>query len=72
MPSNRKILHEGRYWVAIPAAARLLHTSVPKIREAMGRGDLEWTQIKLNGKPFVGVESLHSYGLKLLDAKSAK
>jgi hypothetical protein len=50
----------------------MLHTSTPKIREAMGRGDLEWTQIKVNGKLLVGIESLLKYGHKLLDVKDAK
>lgn len=50
MRVERKIVHEGRVWHSVPAAARLLRTKTVKVREIMVRGDVEWTQLKAGAK----------------------
>lgn len=50
MRVERKIVHEGRVWYSVPAAARLRRTKTVKVREIMVRGDVEWTQLKAGAK----------------------
>ncbi|MBU3666894.1 MAG: hypothetical protein FGM15_13610 [Chthoniobacterales bacterium] len=57
MRADRKIFHEGRVWYGVPKA-RTLGATTPKIREALGRGDLERTRLRINGKLLVTIESL--------------
>ena len=61
MRVERKIIHEGRAWYTVPGAARLLHTTTARVREVMGQGQVEWRQLKTDGKLLVSVESLLSY-----------
>jgi hypothetical protein len=61
MRVERKIIHEGRAWYTVPGAARLLRTNTAKIRAIMGSNEVEWTQLKTDGKLLVSVESLLSY-----------
>lgn len=61
MRVERKIIHEGRVWCTVPAAARLLHTTTARVREVMGQGQVEWIQLKTDGKLLISVESLLSY-----------
>ena len=54
----KKVVHDGRIFYTVNDAARMLGTSVTKVRELMGSGKLEWTQFKVNGKLFVSGDSL--------------
>jgi hypothetical protein len=58
MRYERKIIHEGRPWYGVPAAARTLHTTTAKVREHMGKEELEWTQQRRGGKLMVSIESI--------------
>lgn len=69
MRVERKIIHEGRVWYSVPAAARLLHTRTEKVREIMGKGEVEWTQLRTGGKLLIAVDSLLSYEARLKDSK---
>lgn len=66
MRVERKTVHEGRVWHSVPAAARLLRTKTVKVREIMGPGDVEWTQLKAGAKLLILVQSLlhHEQRLK--------
>ena len=56
---ERKIIHEGRAWYTVPAAARMLSTTAPKVRELMGAGELEWAQApRRNGPIIVSADSI--------------
>lgn len=61
MRTERKIIYEGRPWYSVPAAARLLHASTVRMREIMGKGEVEWTQMRKGGKLVVSIESLLKY-----------
>ena len=39
----------------------MLSTTARKVREMMGRGDLEWTQLRINGRLLIPVESIVGY-----------
>lgn len=58
MRVERKIVHEGRVWYSVPAAERLPHCRIEAVREIMGSGEVEWTQLKVDGRSLVAVESL--------------
>jgi len=61
MRVERKIIHEGRVWYTVPGAARFLHTATARVREIMGEGQVEWIQLKTDGKLLISVESLLRY-----------
>ena len=58
MKASDKIVKNGTVNYSVRATARLLSTTANKIKEMMGRGDLEWTQFELNGKLFVTATSI--------------
>jgi hypothetical protein len=60
-PTNKKIVHEGRTYYSVGATARILSTTPKKVKEMMGRGDLEWTQFRDNGPLFVTADSIVGY-----------
>ena len=61
MPVNRRIVHEGKAYYSVGATARVLSTTARKVREMMGRGDLEWTQLRINKRLLIPVESIVGY-----------
>jgi prophage antirepressor-like protein len=67
-----KIDHDGRSWMMIPDVAKVLGTTSTKVREAMGRGDLEWAQKRLGGKLIISTQSLLEYEKRLKSAKEKK
>jgi hypothetical protein len=44
---------DGRYWIAISRAAKLLGTNAQGVRKLMGEGTLEWRQTRANSRTFV-------------------
>ena len=61
MPANDKVVHKGKVYYSVGATARLLATSATRVRQMMGRGDLEWTQLRVNGRILVPAESIVAY-----------
>jgi hypothetical protein len=55
---SKKIVHQDRIFYSVSGAAMVLGTYTAKIRELMGSGKLEWTQVKINGKLFDSGDSL--------------
>lgn len=55
------VTHAGKAYYTVAAAARLLGTTTPKIREMMGRGELEWTQLRVNGRLRIPAEGIIAY-----------
>jgi hypothetical protein len=58
MSAIKKVIHEGKAYYSVGATARILSTTPNKVREMMGRGDLEWRQFRRNGRLFVTAESI--------------
>jgi hypothetical protein len=54
----KKIIHDGRVWYTVGDAARHPGTTATKVREIMGAGGVEWTQINANRRLLVSAESL--------------
>ena len=54
-------VQNGKLYYSVRAAARELSVTANKLREMMGRGDLELTQFGVNGPLWIAVESIVSY-----------
>ncbi len=61
MKASDKIVHNGTVYYSVAGTAKLLFTTKTKVKEIMGRGDLEWTQFGLNGQLFVSATSIAAY-----------
>jgi hypothetical protein len=61
MRAGDRVVHEGKAYYSIGAAARFLSTTPTKVREIMGRGDLEWMQLRINGRQLISAESIVRY-----------
>jgi hypothetical protein len=61
MSANKKVIHGGKTYYSVGATARILSTTANKVREMMGRGDLEWTQFRVNGRLLITAESIVGY-----------
>ena len=61
MPISKRVNQDGKLWYSTSFAARQLHTSVPRVRELMGRGTLEWCQKRRSKALLVSVESVELY-----------
>lgn len=72
MRCERKVIHDGRVWYGVPAAARLLHTTTAKVRDIMGKGEVEWIQLKTGGKLLLSAESILAYEQRIANDKLVK
>jgi hypothetical protein len=57
MPTHK----EGVLYYSVAQAAKSLSTSPTRIRSLMGSGELEWTQLRVNGQLMVPAESLLAF-----------
>ena len=57
----KRVIHEGQVYYRVSNAARILRTSNDKVRELMGAGLLEHTQLKVNGPVVIPSASLLGY-----------
>jgi hypothetical protein len=58
MTARGRVTHDGKVYCSVEETARMLATTTRKIRELMGSGDLEWVQLRINGRLFVPAESI--------------
>jgi hypothetical protein len=68
----KKILHEGKVYYTVPDAARYLGTNATKMRQILGKGHVDWTQIRANGKILVTAESLVAFKYRPKEIASDK
>ena len=57
----RKTTHKGKVYYDVVSTAGLLRTTAARVRQLMGEGELEWTQLRLGGKLVVRAESIAGY-----------
>ena len=67
----KRVIHEGQVYYRVGNAARILRTSPAKVRELMGAGLLEHTQLEVNGPVVIPSASLLGYQRALV-AQSRK
>ncbi len=61
MAARSQVIHNGKLYYSMTASARLLGTTVSKLRQAMIPEGLEWTNIRVNGPIWISADSLESY-----------
>lgn len=67
-----KLVHiiDGKRWLRVAHAAKLLRATSARVREWMGDGTLEWRQLKTNSTNFVVAErDVAALALALVTAK---
>jgi hypothetical protein len=61
MGVKTQTMHEGKLYYSMPAAARLLGTTTPKLKKLLIPEGFEWTNLRENGPIWVGAESIAGY-----------
>lgn len=54
-------MHEGKLYYSMPAAARLLGTTTPKLKQLLIPEGFEWANFRVNGPIWVSAESIAGY-----------
>ena len=58
---TKKTMHGGKAYFSITSASRAIGTSTAKIRKLVEQGELEYAQLKTNGRILIGVKSVADY-----------
>ncbi len=66
-----KIIRDGKTYHTVGAAAKLLRTNTMKVKQLMGDGSLEWSNLRMNGPLYISEESILAYQRKQLERKRA-
>jgi hypothetical protein len=66
-----KVIHAGKTYYTVGAAAKLLRTNTVKIKELMGDGSLEWSNLRVNGPLYISEASILAWQRKQLERKRA-
>jgi hypothetical protein len=70
MPRPRTV-RDGKTYHTVGAAAKLLRTNTMKVKQLMGDGTLEWSNLRVNGPLYISEASILAYKRKQLEAKRA-
>ncbi len=68
MPRPR-IIRDGKTYHTVGATAKLLRTNTMKVKQLMGDGSLEWSNLRVNGPLYISEESILAYQRKQLEQK---
>lgn len=63
--TKNAIAHEGNIYVSVPEAARLLGTTVPKLRQFAVAEGLEFQNFRADGRFYIAEEALNAYMTRL-------
>lgn len=66
-----KITRDGKTYYTVGAAAKLLRTNALKVKQLMGDGSLEWSNLRVNGPLYISEASILAYQRKQLERKRA-
>jgi hypothetical protein len=58
--AKNKVLHGGAVYYSVAGAAQKLATTQAKVREMMGLGELDWSQLRVNGPLLIPAQSLEA------------
>lgn len=61
MAAKTQVMHEGKLYYSVAAAAKLLGTTSPKLKQIMVPEGFEWTNFRVNGPIWISAESIVSY-----------
>jgi hypothetical protein len=68
----KKIVHNGKTYYSVGAAAKMLHTNTMKVKQLMGDGSLEWLNLRVNGPLYIPEASILAHQRTLLEKKRAE
>lgn len=58
MAAKNQIIHEGKVYYSFAAAARLLGTTTPKLKQILIPEDIEFLNLRVNGPLWVSADDL--------------
>jgi hypothetical protein len=61
MPAKTQILHEGKLYYSLVAAARLVGTTTTGLKKIIGAEGLEHCNLRVNGPLWVNAQDIESY-----------
>jgi hypothetical protein len=61
MAAKTQMMHEGKLYYSMSAAARLLGTTTTKLKVIMIPEGFEWANFRVNGPIWISAESIASY-----------
>lgn len=64
-----RIEHNGQVYYSVGGAAKVLHTNTAKVKQLMGDGTLEWSNLKTNGPLYISATSVAAYQQKQIQQK---
>jgi hypothetical protein len=67
-----KITRDGKTYYTVGAAAKLLRTNTMKIKQLMGDGSLDWSNLRTNGPLYISEASVLAYQRKQVEIKRAQ
>ena len=67
-----RIVYQEIAYHTVGGAAKMLRTNTATVKKLMGDGQLEWLNLKMNGRLYITESSILAYQRKLLEQKRAK
>ena len=64
-----KVTHAGKTYYSVGGAAKLLSTNTMKVKQLMGDGNLEWSNLRVNGPLYISEASILAYQREQLERK---
>lgn len=61
MPQKTQILHEGKMYYSMSAAAKLLGTTTTKLKQIIGPEGIAFCNLRVNGPLWVSASDIASY-----------
>lgn len=61
MAVKTQMLHEGKLYYSMPAAARLLGTTTTKLKQIIGPEAIEYCNFRINGPLWVNAQDIANY-----------
>ena len=61
MAAKTQMMHEGKLYYSMPAAARVLGTTTTKLKEIIGPEGIEYRNFRVNGALWVSAQVLADY-----------
>lgn len=61
MATKTQMMHEGKLYYSMPAAAKLLGTNTTKLKQILGPERIEYRNFRVNGTLWVSAQDLVSY-----------
>jgi hypothetical protein len=66
-----QLKRRDKTYYPVGRAAKMLGTNTAKVKELMVNGDLEWSNLQVNGPLYIPQDSILAYQRRLLELKRA-